>query len=150
MSVSLDSWLANGWLVEHETGRGEITNLLAIVNRDIEKCALDDLGSDWKHNIAYNAALQLATAALAAGGYRARREMQHFRVLQSLAYTVGTNSRVIRRLDQARKRRNFSAYDAAGMISTQEATEVVDQARALRDEVLAWLEREHSHLLWLG
>ena len=144
--MSLVSWLANGWLVEHEAGREEISNLLAIVDRDIEQCALGDLGPDWRHNIAYNAALQLATATLAASGYRARREAQHFRVLQSLAYTVGTNPKFIRRLDQARKRRNFSAYDAAGMISAQEAEEVVCHAHALREEVRAWLEREHPHL----
>ena len=145
--MSLDSWLANGWLVEHEAGLGEIANLLAIVDRDIAQCALGDLGPDWKHNIAYNAALQLATAALAAGGYRARREAQHFRVLQSLEYTVGTNPKAVRRLDQARKRRNFSAYDTAGMISLQEAEEVVDEALALRDDVLTWLEQEHPRLL---
>ncbi len=28
--MSLASWLANGWLVEHEAGRQEIANLLAI------------------------------------------------------------------------------------------------------------------------
>jgi hypothetical protein len=146
MSVSLVNWLANGWLVEHEAGREEISNLLAIVDRDIEQCALGDLGQDWRHNIAYNAVLQLATATLAASGYRARREAQHFRVLQSLAYTVGINPKFIRRLDQARKRRNFSAYDAAGMISAQEAEEVVCHALELREKVRAWLEREHPHL----
>ncbi len=61
-------------------------------------------------------------------------------------HTVGASPTLIRRLDQARKRRNFSAYDAAGMISVQEADEMNNHALALRDEVLAWLEREHPHL----
>ena len=95
--MSLESWLANGWLVEQDAGREEITNLLAIADRDLDQCALCDLVPDWKHNIVYNAALQLATAALAASGYRARRETQHFRVLQSLAHTVGSTPKVIRR-----------------------------------------------------
>ena len=54
---------------------------------------------------------------------------------------------MIRRLDQARKRRNFSAYDTAGMISVQKAEEVADEALALRDDVLAWLEQELPRLL---
>jgi len=38
-------------------------------------------------NIAYNAALQAAAAALAAAGYRASREQHHYRVIQSLRQT---------------------------------------------------------------
>ncbi len=102
--MSLVNWLANGWLVEHEAGRDEIANLLAIAERDLDQCALQELVPDWAHNIAYNSALQLATAALATRGYRASREAQHFRVLQSLSYTVGSDAKTIRRLDQARKR----------------------------------------------
>ncbi len=100
--MSLDSWLANGWVVEHEATREEIVSLLEIADRDIEQCAAAELGPDWRHNIAYNAALQLATAALSASGYRAKREAQHFRILHSLEYTVGVTHKMIRRLDQAR------------------------------------------------
>ena len=145
--MSLSSWLASGWLVEHEATREEIAYLLAIAERDIEQCGAADLGADWRHNISYNAALQLATAALAAAGYRARREAQHFRVPHSLEFTVGISQKVVRRLDQARKRRNFSAYDAVGMIHSHEADEVVDQARVLRDDVLAWLDLKHRSLI---
>lgn len=145
--MSLETWLTNGWLVEHKATHDEISNLIAIGNRDLEQCALSDLDPDWKHNIAYNAALQLATAALAAAGYRARREAQHFRVLSSLALTVGSDPKLIRRLDQARKRRNFSAYDTAGMISKQETEEMINEAMVLRENVLEWLKLEHPNLL---
>lgn len=47
------------------------------------------MSPDWKLNIAYNAALQAATAALAASGYRAAREQHHYRTIQSLAHTLG-------------------------------------------------------------
>jgi len=46
------------------------------------------LSADWKLNIAHNAALQAATAALAAAGYRAGRDAHHYRVIQSLQLTV--------------------------------------------------------------
>jgi hypothetical protein len=48
------------------------------------------LSPDWRLNIAYNAALQAATAALAAAGYRASREAHHCRAIQSLAFTIGS------------------------------------------------------------
>ena len=145
--MDLDSWQASGWLVAHQATREEISNLLTIVDRDLKQSALPGLAPDWRHNIAYNAALQLANAALAACGYRARREAQHFRVLQSLGHTAGVSSKTIRRLDQARKRRNLSAYDTAGMISSQEAGEVFKAAVDLRDVVIAWLKSKHPHLL---
>jgi hypothetical protein len=146
MNVSLRSWLASGWLIDHTTSREEVANLLAIVERDLSQCRLPGLDPDWRHNIAYNAVLQLGNLALRASGYRARREAQHYRVLQSLEYTAGCDRRTIQRLDRARKRRNFSEYDARGMISDQEAEEVINLAEALRAAIGTWLEQEHPEL----
>jgi hypothetical protein len=47
--------------------------LLHIADRDLKDCEAGGLSADWKLNIAYNAALQAATAALAASGYQAAR-----------------------------------------------------------------------------
>jgi hypothetical protein len=66
--VSLRDWLRNSWLTERETSPEEIASLLAIVERDLGNAAIADLSPDWKLNIAYNATLQAATAALAASG----------------------------------------------------------------------------------
>jgi hypothetical protein len=65
-----------------------------MADRDLGKCQTANHNPDWQLNIAYNAALQAATAALAVAGYRAAREAHHYRVIQSLAYTIkadGTN-----------------------------------------------------------
>jgi hypothetical protein len=72
--MSLKNWLANGWLVEHKTSPQEITGLLEVADRDLKDCQSPGLSSDWQLNIAYNAALQAAAAALAAAGYRASRK----------------------------------------------------------------------------
>jgi hypothetical protein len=64
--MSLEDWLKNGWLVEHKTSQAEISELLAIADRDLSDCKARGLSADWKLNIAYNSALQAATAALAA------------------------------------------------------------------------------------
>ncbi|HCK99574.1 MAG TPA: hypothetical protein DHW42_05645 [Candidatus Marinimicrobia bacterium] len=67
----LQNWLNNGWLAEHRASSQEIAALLAVADRDLSDCRTSGLSPDWQLNIAYNAALQTATAALAASGYRA-------------------------------------------------------------------------------
>jgi len=82
--MSLKNWLNNGWLTEHRTSTQEITSLLAVADRDLADCRTSGLSSDWQLNIAYNAALQAATAGL------------------------------IALLDQFRKKRNIGGYEQAG------------------------------------
>ena len=65
--MSLQSWLSNGWLVTHQTSPQEITDLLAVADRDLKDSKTPGLSSDWRLNIAYNAALQAATAVLRKG-----------------------------------------------------------------------------------
>jgi hypothetical protein len=90
--MSLRDWLKFGWLKEHRTSRQEIAGLFAVADRDLKDCRTPDLSSDWQFNIAYNAALQLATAALAAAGYQAERAGHHYRVIHSLEFTLGVEA----------------------------------------------------------
>jgi uncharacterized protein (UPF0332 family) len=145
--MSLEDWLKNGWLVEHKTSPLEIAELLAIVNRDLSDCQVKGLGPDWKLNIAYNAALQAATAALATSGYRASREAHHYRVIQTLALTIGTDDKLVRQFDLFRKKRNISGYDRAGTVSDQEALEMIVLAERIRQELKDWLQSIHPELL---
>lgn len=145
--MSLEEWLANGWLTEHETSKQEIADLLGIVERDLAASQTPNLTPDWRFNIAYNAALQAATAALAAEGYRAARESHHYRVIQSLAYTLGADAGQIRLFDQFRKKRNVGEYGRAGTVSDQEAEEVLALAQALRDDLKEWLHAHHPELM---
>lgn len=145
--MSLKNWLNNGWLTEHRTSTQEITALLAVADRDLADCRTSGLSSDWKLNIAYNAALQTATAALAASGYRAAREAHHYRIIQSLAHTIKADASLIALLDQFRKKRNISGYEISGMVSDQEAKEMMDLAIRLRQNVEKWLRKTHPDLL---
>ncbi|MGI8782875.1 MAG: hypothetical protein ACR2L2_04385 [Acidobacteriota bacterium] len=144
--MSLKDWLRSGWLSQHTTSREEIHDLLGVVERDLLDSASPALSPDWRLNIAYNAALQAATAALAAAGYRATREAHHYRVIQTLAYTISADSTLIKKLDGFRKKRNIGGYERAGLVSDQEAKEMLVLARALQTRVTAWLRREHSEL----
>jgi hypothetical protein len=95
--------------------------LLALVERDLEACQTPNLSVDWRLNIAYNAALQAATAALAAAGYRAAREAHHLRVIQSLRFSIGAESGFVQQFDAFRKKRNLTSYEFGGRISDGEA-----------------------------
>jgi hypothetical protein len=145
--VSLSDWLKFGWLTEHQTTSGEIRDLFFIVERDLADSGLDALSPDWKLNIAYNAALQAATAALAACGYRAAREAHHYRVIQSLAHTIGAPGSLIARFDLFRKKRNLGGYERAGAISDQQAQEMIALAREIVSKVRHWLAAHRPDLL---
>jgi len=118
------------------------------VKRDLQNSKIAGLSNDWRLGIAYNAALQAATAALAAAGYRAARDgNHHYRIIQSLELTIGAEAKLIRALDGFRKKRHVSNYDAEGSVSDREAKEIQKIAARLRDDVRAWLTKNNSHLL---
>ena len=75
------------------------------------------------------------------------REAHHYRVIQSLAHTIKADAGLIALFDQFRKKRNISGYDHAGMISDQEAKEMVNLANRLRQEVEKWLHENHPNLM---
>jgi len=145
--MNLADWERNGWLTKHKTSPGEIRDLLAVVDRDLKDSAAEAISADWRLNIAYNAALQAATAALAAAGYRAPREQHHYRVIHSLAGTIGAAPALIVVFESFRKKRNIADYERAGVASVVEAREMRVFALKLRDSVVSGLRRHHPQLL---
>ena len=144
--MSLADWLKNGWLIDHKTSRQEIWHLFRLADRDLADCRNSTLSADWQFNIAYNAALQCAKAALAAAGFRAAKDAHHFRVIQSLKFTLGTEDRIIQKLDAFRKKRNISEYDYAGAITAVELDEMIVLAGNLRRSAEAWIVAEYPSL----
>ncbi len=145
--MSLADWVQNGWLAEHQTSREEILNLLAIADRDLDTSQLKGLASDWVLTIAYNAALQASTAALAAAGFRAARDSHHYRVIQSLEFTIKANRNLIGRFDSFRKKRNISSYEMGGAVSDRESKEMRSLAVTLRANVETWIRNSHPQYL---
>jgi hypothetical protein len=138
--------LKNAWLTEHETSRQEIADLLSIVDRDLADSQSGGISPDWRLGIAYNAALQVAVAGLAAEGYRVARESHHFRSIQSLRLTLGCDAGLIAELEAFRKKRNVCDYQRAGSVSAQEAQEMFELAKRLRGELIRWLRETHPEL----
>jgi hypothetical protein len=145
--MSLLEWQRNGWVTTHTSSPQEIRDLLAVVERDLHDSEARGLSADWRMNIAYNAALQAATAALAAAGYRATRDQHHYRVIQSLRETLNAEPAVVAAFDSFRKKRNISGYERAGLVSDADADEMHAIARGLRDDVVAWLRTHYAGLM---
>src|SRR5712692_10087788 len=143
MSGSLKDWLKFGWLKEHKTSPGEVADLLAVADRDLTACKTPGLHNDWRFNIAYNAGLQLASAALAISGYQAERANHHYRVIDSLSHTLGTDAATIKKFDAFRKKRNVSDYERADTISDAEVDDMIALAERLRRDLSSWIRNNN-------
>ena len=144
--MSLADWLADRWIVTHGPSVAEIADLWAVVDRDLEDAAIPRLSADWRLSIAYNAALQLATLALVAEGYRPGRERAHERAILSLRDTAGIAAKTVDLLDAVRRKRNQNSYEHAGTTSAAEARELHEIVMTLRGDVLRWLKKKHPAL----
>src|SRR5258706_6625440 len=143
--MSLKQWQANGWIKPHAPTPQEMESLFELIARDLRDCRAKGLSDDWKFNIAYNAALQLANAALNASGYEVQKgESGHYRAIQSLEFTVGLANKEVGQLDGFRKKRSQSVYDAAGMISDKEVKEMVELATTRSSRVNGWIAKNHA------
>lgn len=145
--MSLPDWQRNGWLTAQQSSASEVRDLLGVIDRDLKDSAIDEISTDARLGMAYNAALKAATIALAAEGYRPSRDQAHYRVIQSLSLTIGATAAEITRLDAFRKKRNISDYDRAGTTSEAEVAELRTLAAGLRKRVLAWLAVRHPQLV---
>ncbi len=150
--MSLEDWLANGWLTEHTTSTEEIGELLSVADRELSDAQVPGLSPDGKLAHVFNAALQCATAALAASGYRIRQRRQqgpghHQLTVQSLEHTIGSSAQLVRRLDQLRRKRITVTYERMGVVSEDESRRMLKLAKQLRQHVERWLKTDHSGLV---
>lgn len=145
--MSLENYLRNRWIRAHETSPDEIQRLLAIVDRDIDQSQVPGLGPEWRFDIAYNSALQCATAALATSGHRAERQNKHMRTIECLNFTVGLKQHEVDFLDACRRKRHRAVYEQVGAISDQEANELLAFAKQLRQRVVDWIRQVSPYLL---
>jgi uncharacterized protein (UPF0332 family) len=143
--MNLQVYLQNGWIKPHETSREEIAKLLAIAERDLRQSKTVDLEPEWRFDIAYNAALQLAAAALAASGYQAERQNKHQRTIECMQFVL-LNAQKVEFLNKCHRKRNTSVYEEIGMISDGEAREMIEFAESLRTLVRDWLQKSHPQL----
>ncbi len=146
--MSLLDWLNEGRLRPHTASAREVAELLRIVDRDLADAAIHETSADRRFATAYNAALQLATVALAASGHRATGTGHHWLTLNALPEVLGQDARDLADyLDSCRVKRNTTDYDRAGEVSDAEVEEILREAGAFKIKVLDWLKANHPRLL---
>jgi len=145
--MTLKKWQNNGWLRSHQTSKNEIHNLLMIVERDL-KDAEESISQDWRFGIAYNAALKLCTILLYLQGYKAERTLQHYRMIQALPLILGLEKKDdANYLDTCRSKRNIVEYDYIGAVTENDANELIDFTKELKETVMNWIKNYHPELV---
>lgn len=143
----MQDWLNEGRVKAHKTSKKEISQLLAIAERDLADAQVKTLSADRRFATAYSAALIISTTALAASGYRASSEGHHYWTIQSLAFTLQPDAKTITKFNKFRQKRNISDYERTGMVSEQEVNEMIALAKELRAILVEWLKNNHPELL---
>ena len=145
--MSLKQWADNGWLRPHKTSAKEISDLLRIVERDLQDAA-GSISADWQFGIAYNAALKLCTILLYASGYKPEKTLQHYRTIQALPLILGnTYKEDAKYLDTCRNKRNIAEYDYVGIASGDDVNELVEFVKELREKIMQWLKEKHPQFV---
>ena len=149
--MSLKDLLADGRIRSHRTSANEVADLMRVVDRDLADAAVTQLSTDRRFATAYNAALQLATIALHAAGYRTAASGHHWASFHVLPEIMGSRAQTrADYLDNCRAKRNVSDYDRAGEISDSELQELMAEVQAFRQDLLAWLRGNHAALVSKG
>ena len=126
----------------HTTSRQELDGLRSVVARDLTDAALADLSTDRAFAIAYNAALQLATLAIACAGYRIVGSGHHRTTFPALRLAIGPEAFDFGRyFDLCRRKRNIIDYDLASTASEVETIELIEKVGEIHLLVERWITR---------
>jgi len=140
--------LADRRVQRHSTSKEEIADLMALVERDTADASIGALSTDRRFAIAYNAALQLATIALACEGYRTTGPAHHQTTFMALTLAVDrpTIDDIAAYFELCRRKRNVLDYTKVGATSETEVSELRGEVARFRSLVWDWLSEEHPHL----
>ncbi|HUT90724.1 MAG TPA: hypothetical protein VMY37_14570 [Thermoguttaceae bacterium] len=147
--MSLEQWLRNGWLQRNEPTVAQIQQLLRVVDRDVSDAQAKGLSADGKFEHAYDAALQLCLIALLASGYQVPKGAGlHKRAIDSLRYTLGDRwSDTADHVERCSRLRGQAIYERVGVVSEEDADDLLNTARQLRTDVINWLKENHPMLV---
>jgi len=67
--------------------------------------------------------------------------------LARLAVTIGADTRLVGQFDLFRKKWNIGGYERAGIVSDQEAKEMINVAERIRQEINDCLQARHTDLI---
>jgi len=147
--VSLEAWRGSGLIVGHESSRQEISELLGIIETDLEDARIPELSADRRLACCYGALLTAARAALRAAGYRVPKSSpsHHYYAIQSLRFTVGLNAQVLRQIETMGKKRATADYVRVGEVSQSMVEEGLTFAEEYCERITDWIREAHPSLI---
>ena len=151
--MSLEQWRRNDWLMAKPATLPEITQLLAVVDRELNDCDAKNLSIDGRFMHAYDAALTLCQVALRASGFCVnRKQHSHHKItIESLPLTLEPRfADVAALIVVASRKRSQALYDRVGVVESRDADDLAETARSLRSDILKWLVANHKQLLPRG
>ncbi|MGB2982826.1 MAG: hypothetical protein WBC63_03060 [Candidatus Bipolaricaulia bacterium] len=147
--MSLDAWRDAKLIVEHETSRQEISELLAIVKTDLNDARIPALSADRRFACCYNALLTAARAALRATGHRVPKgtTSHHYYAIQSLRFTALLDSAAVQQIESMGKKRAIAEYVRVGEVSQSMAEDALNFAETRCRQIADWIAETHPDLL---
>ncbi|MBL8872720.1 MAG: hypothetical protein JNK90_23275 [Planctomycetaceae bacterium] len=147
--MSLEEWKLNHWIRESLASRAELTQLFAVVDRELGDASIAQLSVDGRFMHAYDAALNLCTIALRASGYAVMKgQGHHKKTIEALPLCLGKSlAGVADEIEIASRKRGQAMYDRTGVVELSDADDLLKTAKDLRATILEWLMKEHAHLV---
>lgn len=147
--MSLEDWKRNHWLKDSVPTLSEITQLFAVVDREISDASVVGLSVDGKFMHAYDAALNLCTIALRSSGFSVvKGQGHHKKTIEALPLCLGkTYADIADQIEIASRQRGQAMYDRTGVVEDQDADDLLQVALELRSALIEWLKTEHPTLL---
>lgn len=145
--MTLDNMVGRG-LEKAGADKREISRYVQKIRRKVEDSRNKTIHLDNRFDIAFEALLQIAVAALRANGYRTSSAAGHQQLaIQLLPKSIGVASAEIRTLDEYRKKRSIGLYEADFDPSEQEVRAVTGAVDLLLRQLVAWIGKNRPDLL---
>lgn len=131
----------------HQTSEREVTDLRAIVHRDLADASLEALSDDRRFATAYNAALQTAKMVIACSGYRVSGSSHHATTFEAIEIAMGSKAGpFVALFETCRRKRNQVDYDMSGIATRAEVEHLINQTGAFLQFSEDWIRRNYPAL----
>ena len=147
--MTLEQWQQNRWLNPSEAKLAEITQLFAVVDREIADASIKEISIDGRFMHAYDAAFKLCAIALRTSGYTVvKGQGHHKKTIESLSLTLGAEFQGISdQIELASRRRGEAICDRVGVVEEVDATELLQAAIEVRATMIEWLRTSNVDLV---
>src|SRR5262249_1203067 len=129
--------------------RKGLDELRAVIARDLEDAAIQELSDDRRFATAYNAALQAAKMAIVCAGFQLASTPGHHRLtFEAARLALGASAAGhLDFFEACRRKRNVIDYDHATVATHTEAEEIVAEAKDFLELVENWIAANHPKLI---